>query len=156
MLSKQRTPGNKRGWTIEHLLTYLGQRQHRAAIRRRLYTPKLVGPRSLAQRWADVVIPWRLVDYPGRNCAVAQLLGVSEAYAGRLLRGIGGKETPVKHRETLLRDVETRIARLQDVRRELLASIVAADEAAVRAPWSRCGSEPLAAKRARLERVKGR
>jgi hypothetical protein len=56
-------------------LWLLGQRNHRAASRRRA-SPSRVYNRSLADRFRGLITPWRVYEYPGTLAFMAELCGV--------------------------------------------------------------------------------
>jgi len=84
-------------------LWLLGQRNHRAAIRRR-HSPFRVYRAGVVCRFASVVCPWLVKDYPGAQVLIAGLCGVSEDTANDWLRQ--KKPVPSRHARTLADFIE--------------------------------------------------
>jgi len=84
-------------------LWLLGQRNHRAAQRRRRGSLR-VYPASDASRFARLVCPWIIAEYPGAEVLISQLCGVSEVTAEGWLRRT--KPLPSRHARVLADYVE--------------------------------------------------
>ena len=83
-------------------LWLLGQRNHRAALRRRSSAFRAYKPSRLS-RFASIATPWLVREYPGCEVLLSRLCGVCERTAEQWL---SGKELPSHHARTLADFIE--------------------------------------------------
>ena len=67
-------------------LWLLGQRNHRAALRRRRHEQRVYRPNALG-RFAGLVCPWFVRSYPGAEVLISRICGVTEGTAEQRLCG---------------------------------------------------------------------
>jgi hypothetical protein len=85
-------------------LWLLGKRNHRAAERRRRSSFRAYSG-TLLSRFASIVSPWKVYEYPGAEVLIGRLCGVSEGRAHNLLCQRGA-ELPSHHARVLADYVE--------------------------------------------------
>jgi hypothetical protein len=85
-------------------LWLLGQRNHRAAVKRRRPYRHRVYLSPPAARWARVAACWSVGSYPGAEVLISQLCDVSESTAKHWLRS--HRDLPAHHARTLADYVE--------------------------------------------------
>ena len=76
-------------------LWLLGKRSHNAAERRLAFPQRATLTTSYVHRFVRLIVPWRIIEYPGAQRYLAALLGISSGYANNLLKP--SQHLPAKH-----------------------------------------------------------
>lgn len=104
-------------------LWLLSRRSHQAAKRRRAF-PSHEWHTSFAGRWARLITPWRVFEYPGASMMLAHLCEVKRETA----RGwIYGKRLPARHALRLAVHLEQHASACEALAHELRAYAGARD-----------------------------
>lgn len=103
-------------------LWLLSRRSHRAASRRKAFptrdsadTPQA----TLSWRFAYLLLPWRIYEYPGSIRFLSELLGIAPSYARNLLKPSWDKKLPAKHARALANYLEKRASQCEALAHEL-------------------------------------
>lgn len=98
-------------------LWLLGMRSHRASLARVAFPS--VPYATLAWRFANLLAPWRIREYPGTAGYLSALLGISRSYARNVLKP-GAKLSP-KHARKMADFLEKRASACDALAAELRA-----------------------------------
>ena len=99
-------------------LWLLGQRQHARLQKRLFYVPRAHAGKPI-DLLLDLLAPWLIHEYPGRNRIVGQVLGISHRTARDYVNG--RNELPSKHLERFADLLEERARRSAEVAAEFRA-----------------------------------
>jgi len=115
-------PALPHGWTPVQVgrvgLWLLSRRSHRAA-QRRVAFPYRAWPSSFANRFARLITPWRVYEYPGARIVLAEILRIAPSSAAQLLKPSAGTKLPAKHAVTLARYLESHASECDALAAEL-------------------------------------
>ena len=100
-------------------LWLLGKRNHKAAQRRVAFPTREHGETTLAGRFARLIVPWKIYEYPAPQRFLSELLGIAPSYARNLLKPSWDKKLPAKHARALANYLEKRASQCEALAHEL-------------------------------------
>lgn len=100
-------------------LWLLSRRSHNAAQRRIAFPTRDSADTPLAWRFAYLLLPWRIYEYPGSIRFLSELLGIAPSYARNLLKPSWDKKLPAKHARAMANYLERRASQCDALAHEL-------------------------------------
>ena len=105
-------------------LWLLGRRSHNAASRRVAFPIRKNPPGNLVSRFARLIAPWLIFEYPGSEAVIAGICAIKRGYAHDLLKP--SFRLPSKHAITMAHYLARHASQCEALSAELLAYAAAA------------------------------